>query len=93
MTSPADPLVYMANQIARNLAIQGPGQAALATADHIVAFWSASMKAELFALEAPALDPIAAAARDILLEGGVRSPQTQATAFGTSQAGGGSDAG
>lgn len=91
--SPADRLVYMANQIARNLAIQGPTQAALQTADHIVSFWSPSMKAEFFALEAPSLDPIAAVARDILLEGGVPSPQTPATAFGTSEATGGSDAG
>jgi formate dehydrogenase subunit delta len=40
-------LVYMANQIARNLAVQGEVEAAAATADHIDKFWDPRMKAQL----------------------------------------------
>ena len=36
--SPAERLVYMANQIARNFAAQGADVAAQAVADHIAAF-------------------------------------------------------
>ena len=39
-----DHLVYMINQIARNLAIKGNEKAALATADHIKQFWNPRMK-------------------------------------------------
>jgi hypothetical protein len=45
MMSPEDRLVYMANQIARNLAAQGEDAAVLAVADHIGAFWDPRMKA------------------------------------------------
>ena len=42
-------LIYMANQIARNFAVQGEAEAAAATADHIAKFWDPRMKAQLFA--------------------------------------------
>lgn len=37
-------LVYMANQIARNLETAGPVRAARQTAEHIIAFWDPRMK-------------------------------------------------
>ncbi|MCI4590324.1 formate dehydrogenase subunit delta [Sphingobium sp. BYY-5] len=63
--STGDRLIYMANQIARNLAAQGEGEAVAATADHIASFWDPHMRARIVALavERPdALSPIAAAA-------------------------------
>lgn len=41
-----DKLVYMANQIALNLAARGDVRAA--TADHIARFWDPGMKARIF---------------------------------------------
>lgn len=40
-------LRYMADQIARNFAIQGEEQAIAATAEHIRKFWDPRMKAQL----------------------------------------------
>lgn len=58
-------LVYMANQIARNVTHE-PDPVAM-IADHIHAFWSARMKADIFAvLEGAALEPAARAALDRL---------------------------
>lgn len=66
---PADKLVMMANQIARNLAIQGEDRAVEATADHIQKFWNPRMRA-MIAKHAAAggkgLDPLAARAIEIL---------------------------
>lgn len=42
-----DKLVLMANQIARNLAVQGDERAVAATADHITRFWNARMRKDL----------------------------------------------
>jgi formate dehydrogenase subunit delta len=56
-----DHLIYMANQIARNLAIQGEAEAVAETAAHIRAFWDPRMKAAILA-DRTGLDPIAAAA-------------------------------
>ena len=42
-------LVYMANQIARNIAPSGAGEAAEAVADHIAHFWDPRMKQMIFA--------------------------------------------
>ncbi|WP_232475967.1 formate dehydrogenase subunit delta [Flavisphingomonas formosensis] len=54
-------LVYMANQIARNVATQPEPQAIVAVADHIKAFWDPRMKAMILA--APeGLTPVARAA-------------------------------
>ena len=55
-------LTYMANQIARNFAVQGEAEAASATAQHIADFWDPRMKAAILAGNRRGLDPIAAAA-------------------------------
>jgi formate dehydrogenase subunit delta len=63
--STGDRLIYMANQIARNLAAEGSEQAAAMVADHICHFWDPEMRRRilLLAQESPdALSPIAAAA-------------------------------
>ena len=65
MMSTGDRLIYMANQIARNLASEGPERAAAMVADHIRSFWDPAMRARigLLARERPdALSPIAATA-------------------------------
>ena len=59
-------LIYMANQIARNLAAQGDEAAIAATAQHIRDFWDPRMKATIFTVDPAALDPIAGAAIDRL---------------------------
>ncbi|MEO7689667.1 MAG: formate dehydrogenase subunit delta [Sphingomonas sp.] len=91
--SPAERLVYMANQIARNFAAQGADAAALAVADHIAAFWDPRMKAQIFAMESPALELIAARALKLLRDRGAPPPQSPATQFGSPHGAGGSDAG
>ena len=55
-------LVYMANQIARNLAAQGDEAAVAQTAQHIRDFWDPRMKAAIFAADPAALEPLARAA-------------------------------
>jgi len=63
--STEDRLIYMANQIARNLAAQGPERSAQMVADHIRDFWDPSMKRRIVALandRPEALSPIASAA-------------------------------
>lgn len=59
-------LIAMANQIARNLAIQGEEEAARATCQHLKDFWDPRMKAAILASDRSALDPIARAAVDRL---------------------------
>ena len=93
MMSPAERLVYMANQIARNFAAQGSDVAALAVADHIAAFWDPRMKAQIFAMDGPGLEPIAAHAVKLLRDRGAPPPQSSATQFGSPRRAGGSDAG
>jgi formate dehydrogenase subunit delta len=44
-----DKLVYMANQIGKFFASQGPDQAVAGTADHIKKFWDPRMRAAIFA--------------------------------------------
>jgi formate dehydrogenase subunit delta len=56
-----DKLVYMANQIGKFFASQGPKDAVAGTADHIRKFWDPRMRAAIFAhLDAggAGLDPI-----------------------------------
>lgn len=63
--STGDRLIYMVNQIARNMAAQGPEQSVAMVADHIRRYWDPSMKRRIVALagERPeALSPIAAKA-------------------------------
>ncbi len=55
-------LATMANQIARNFAVQGDAAAIAATVEHITDFWEPRMKAALFASDQTALSPIARAA-------------------------------
>jgi formate dehydrogenase subunit delta len=93
MMSPTQRLVYMANQIARNFAAQGPDVAALAVADHIAAFWDPRMKAQIFAMNGAGLEPIAAHAVRLLRDRGAPPPQSAATEFAPPQGAGGSDAG
>ncbi len=59
-------IILMANQIARNFAIQGHEAAVAATAQHIRDFWDPRMKAAFKAYDATALDPIARAAIEAL---------------------------
>lgn len=47
MMSNRERLVYMANQIARNLAAHGEGTAATETASHIRQFWDPRMRATI----------------------------------------------
>ncbi|HEX7753247.1 MAG TPA: formate dehydrogenase subunit delta [Novosphingobium sp.] len=63
--STQDRLIYMANQIARNLEVEGPERATAMVAEHIRAFWDPAMRQSIVALAAArpeALSPIAAAA-------------------------------
>ena len=57
-------LAMMANQIARNLAVQGEDHAIAGTADHIRRFWDPRMRAAIidYAAAGGALDPAARAA-------------------------------
>ncbi len=60
-------LIYMANQIARNLAAQGGDEAIGMVAEHIRNFWDPSMRRRIIALaneRRDSLSPIAAAAVD-----------------------------
>jgi len=59
-------LSYMADQIARNFAIQGEAAAAAATAQHIRDFWDPRMKAAILAADRSALSPVVRAAIDRL---------------------------
>lgn len=55
-------LNHMANQIARNLAMQGEAHAVEATCQHLRDFWDPRMKAAILASDRSGLDPIARAA-------------------------------
>lgn len=61
MSSSTDRLIYMANQIARNLATMGD-EAAHATANHIKLYWDPRMIAGIKASDPSKLSPIAARA-------------------------------
>ena len=89
-------LVYMANQIAKNFATNIHADPALATADHIGAYWDPRMKTMIFdrlAAGGDGLDPIAAAALAYLRDYGRPPPQTRATEFNAVSESGHSDAG
>lgn len=57
-----DRLIYMANQIARNFAVEGEDAAAAATAEHITLFWDPRMRQAILAADRGALSTIAAKA-------------------------------
>lgn len=61
--STEDRLIYMANQIARNLAAQGPEQSVQMVADHILDFWDPSMKRRIVALASDRPEALSAIAR------------------------------
>jgi len=61
-------LIYMANQIARNLAAQGEAVAVAQTAQHIRDFWDPRMKAAILA-NGEGLEPLARAAVEQLRAG------------------------
>jgi len=66
-----DKLVYMANQIGKFFATQGPDQAVAGTADHIRKFWDPRMRTAIVAhLRAggAGLDPVARLAVERLPE-------------------------
>jgi formate dehydrogenase subunit delta len=63
-------LRYMADQIARNFAVQGEDVAIKATAEHIRLFWDPRMKAAILADDRAALSPTVAAAVERLAEPG-----------------------
>jgi len=55
-----DKLVYMANQIGKFFASQGPERAVSGTADHIKQFWDPRMRAQIYAYlesDGKGLDP------------------------------------
>lgn len=70
-------LVYMANQIARNMALDDKPVASVA--DHITAFWTPVMIDMLMAEGLGGLDPIAADAMSRIAEGRIPAQQTRAT--------------
>ncbi len=55
-------LIYMANQIARNFAVQGIETAIAATVQHILDYWDPRMKSAVINADQRGLDPVAAAA-------------------------------
>ena len=61
-------LAYMADQIARNFAAGGAGEAIAATAKHIHLYWDPRMKAQLLAADRTALTPAVAAVAERLAE-------------------------
>lgn len=94
MSGSLDRLIYMANQIARNLATHA--EPSKAVADHVASFWDPRMKAMIFAhLRAggKGLDPIAAEGLAELASQGAPDHQTEATRFNHVAEAGGSDAG
>lgn len=63
--STTDRLVYMAHQIARNLATMGETGATMALAEHLTRYWDPRMKTQIFAIaesQPERLSPMVAAA-------------------------------
>jgi len=94
VSSSLDRLIYMANQIARNLATNADPVRAIA--DHVASFWDPRMKAMIFDYLAgggEGLDASTRAALDLLADGSAPGSQSEATHFNRVDEGGGSDAG
>jgi formate dehydrogenase subunit delta len=66
-------LRQMADQIARNFAVQGEEVAAAATAEHIARFWDPRMRAAILADDRADLSPLARRAVDLLAAQAARS--------------------
>lgn len=95
MMSTTDRLIYMANQIARELGSQHPGTAVEATWDHLWHFWDPAMRRTIIThLEAggDGLGDVARRAVAMLRDRGTSALRMPATET-PSPAGGGSDAG
>ncbi|MEQ6331855.1 formate dehydrogenase subunit delta [Sphingobium sp. MK2] len=93
--STADRLVYMAHQIARNLATMGEVKATETLAEHLASFWDPRMKARIIAMaqeEPDRFSPVVAAAV-ARLAGGRPVSQDQATPFNAVDEAGHCDAG
>jgi len=60
-------LIMMANQIARNLAVQGEDKVAGLTADHISRFWDPRMRSVIITHVAEGGDDLSPAARAAVL--------------------------
>lgn len=94
MSGSLERLIYMANQIALNLATNADPVRAIA--DHVASFWDPRMKAMIFdhiAGGGEGFDASARAALDLLAAGGAPASQSEATHFNRVDEGGGSDAG
>lgn len=66
---PSEKLVMMANQIARNLAVQGEARAPALTAEHIMKFWDPRMRAKItehLSAGGKGLDPMARKAIEVV---------------------------
>ena len=75
-------LIYMVNQIARNLATQAQDDPEIAVADHVAAFWDPRMRSMIdahWAAGGMGLDPIALAAIAHLHNVGEPALHTRAT--------------
>jgi len=91
-----DKLIYMANQIARNLSPVADGANEAAVADHIAKFWDPHMKAMIFRhveQGGEGLSPTSLGALRQLRDEGAPPPQTRATKFSSVDGAGRSDAG
>ncbi len=94
MSSTLETLIYMANQIARNLELRRDPAAAVA--DHIATFWDSRMKAAIGAhaeTSGKGLSRITTDAMHILRKGDAPAHQTDATEFNAVGEVGHSDAG
>lgn len=93
--STGDRLVYMAHQIARNLATMGEAKATDALAEHLTRFWDPRMKAQIIAMgqEQPErLSPMVAAAVARMAQGRA-APDVDAAQFNAVDEAGHCDAG
>ena len=94
MSQSLDRLIYMANQIARNLGRQPDAETAVA--DHLAKFWDPRMRTMIVShvrAEGAGLDALATRAVRRLASKGAPPPQSQATVFSDVDEPGGSDAG
>ncbi|WP_082462748.1 formate dehydrogenase subunit delta [Sphingobium sp. Leaf26] len=93
--STRDRLVYMAHQIARNLATMGEEKAVAALAEHLTRFWDPRMKAQIVAIalnQPDRLSPSVAAAVARMAQG-KPAPDVDATQFNAVDETGHCDAG
>jgi formate dehydrogenase subunit delta len=84
-------LIYMANQIAKNMSTMNDMDTVAAVADHIKSFWDPRMLAGIRAADHSLLLPVARQAIEMLY--GPVPHQTRATEFASAHGTGHSDAG